>query len=132
MIINRLLKLVPEKFKSYQYMSQFIPSKYRLQVDQVVKQFKPELFEESDVVEVDSSHDDSSLNDETIERKRQNLVRNLSNDEDGQFPKGYTDKSHEQSLKDHQAQSAFSASSVNGAGNTGGKLNSNMSHRNYQ
>lgn len=131
MIINRLLKLVPEKFKSYQYMSQIIPSKYRLQVDKVVKQIKPELFADSDVVEV-SSHDESSLNEESSERKRQNLARNLSNDEDSQFPKGYTDKSHEQSLKDHQAQTAFSASSVNGAGNTGGKVNSNMSHRNYQ
>lgn len=132
MIFNRILKLVPAKFKDYHYLAQFIPAKYRVQVDGVVKQIKPELFAQDDVVEVDSSHDDSSLNDESIERKRQNLVRNLSNDEDSQFPRGYTDKSHEQSLKDHQAEPSFSSSPVNGAGNTGGKVNSNMSQRNYQ
>lgn len=134
MIINRLLGLVPERYKSYQYLSQYIPSKYRVDIDRIVRQLKPELFQESDEpIEADVLNvaGTQSLNNEDTEKKRQNLVKNFSNEE-GQFPRGYTDESHEQSLKDHEAESAFSSSPVNGAGNVGGKFNSNMSHRNYQ
>jgi hypothetical protein len=134
MIINRLLGLVPEKFKSYQYLSQYIPSKYRGDIDRIVKQFKPEIFENEDEpisAEALDAAGSEALNNDEVEKKRQNLVKNFSNEE-GQFPRGYTDESHEQSLKDHQAESSFSASPVNGAGNIGGKVNSNMGHRNYQ
>lgn len=136
MIIKRILGLIPTKYKSYEYVSQYIPRKYKGGVDKLVQQFAPKLAStNSSTVNAEfsnsSSDEASAVNNEGIEKKRKNLIKNMSNDE-GQFPKGFTDNSKEQSLKDHGPEGAFSSSSVNGAGgNSGGKINSNMAHRNY-
>lgn len=137
MIIRRILNLIPDKFTDYDYVSQFLPKRIKAKTDVIVNEYIPKIsaMRKKSVVEAnfrtsDTIDEESALNNEGVEKKRQNLVKNMTNDE-GQFPKNFTDKAREQSLKDHQAESAFSASSVNGAGNTGGKLNSNMAHRNF-
>ncbi len=112
-MFKRILGLIPQKYKSYEFVSHFIPKRIRKDVDKIVRQF-----------ELRRSGTDE-------EKRRENLRRHFDLDAKSQFPKGYTDEAHEQSLKDLAAEPKFSSSPVNGAGNLGGKVNSNMSQRNF-
>jgi hypothetical protein len=124
MILNRILDLIPKKYVNYENISQYIPPRYKDDFEKAFQRFAPQLMGEEEVVE-------DSTDAEEVERKRQNLLKNLNNEDDGKFPKGYTNEAHEQSLRDSQGVSDFSGSPVNGPGNAGGKVNSNMGQRNF-
>lgn len=142
MFLTRMVRrFVPDRYFSYDYYSQYIPEKYRKDIDAVVKQFtdaSPSQQGEGGIEaefskpETNSSPKNDLPDQDEVEKRRQNLVRNFSNDDHGQFPRGYTDEAHEQSLKDSQGIGDFTSNPVNSPAGAGDNVNKNMSQRNFE
>lgn len=126
LIFKMARKVIPDKFFSYNTYAQYIPDKYRDDVDKVARQL-------SGITGIDMgvSAEERPDSDE-IERRRENLIRNFNQDHEGQFPKGYTDEAHEQSLRDSQGKGNFSSHPVNSLAGPGHNINSNMAQRNFE
>lgn len=122
-------KIIPDKFFTYDTYAQFIPEKYRDDVDKVARQLSGITGINMGVSSKESKED---VSPDEIERRRENLIRNFSQDHQGQFPRGYTDQAHEQSLKDSQGAGDFSSNPVNSPAGPGHNVNSNMAQRNFE
>lgn len=127
-ILSTVKSYVPEKYLSYEFYANYIPKRYRKGVDLIAKQARSDFnswrgkrFGES---ALDTPPDE-------IEKRRLNLIKNMENEE-GKFPKGFTDESREQSLKDSQKLGDFTGNPVNSPAGVGHNYNSNMSQRNFE
>ena len=117
---------IPKKYLSYDFYARRIPERYRKGVDLIAEQAMSDF---------NSWRGDKGVSLDTppeeLEKRRLNLIKNFENEE-GKFPKGFTDESHEQSLKDSQKVGDFSRNPVNSPAGVGHNYNSNMSQRNFE
>lgn len=127
-LLSTVKSYIPDKYLSYDFYASYIPDRYRKGVDIIASQARSDFKNWRGEKYGDASIDASP---EELEKRRLNLVKNFENEE-GKFPKGFTDESREQSLKDSQKVGDFTRNPVNSPAGVGHNYNSNMSQRNFE
>jgi hypothetical protein len=127
-LLSTVKGYIPEKYRSYDFYARYIPQRYRKGVDLIAEQAMSDFNNWRGQRFGEASLDTPP---EELEKRRLNLIKNFENEE-GKFPKGFTDESREQSLRDSQKVGDFSGNPVNSPGGVGHNYNSNMSQRNFE
>lgn len=127
-LLSTVKSYIPEKYLSYDFYARYIPSRYRKGVDMIAFQ----ALNDFNAWRGEKFGATLETPPEELEKRRLNLVKNFENNDEGKFPKGFTDESHEQSLKDSQKVGDFTGNPVNSPAGVGHNYNSNMSQRNFE
>lgn len=128
-LISAVKNYIPEKYLSYDYYAGFVPRRYRKGVDLIAAQARTDFNEWKSRRSGDASLETPP---EELEKRRLNLIKNFENDNEGKFPKGFTDEAREQSRIDSQKVGDFTGNPVNSPAGVGHNYNSNMSQRNFE